>query len=89
MSLRTQPLQIAVGLAHVEDDDFGDFAQHHTFLDQGSWDQLHIYDFPGEQQGEVAAMDLQIAFRPSAGWLQVVRARRPNSLFYEKDYMSY
>ncbi|KAH7713268.1 hypothetical protein AAVH_19382, partial [Aphelenchoides avenae] len=82
VSLRTHSIRISVILARVEDEGLRDFA---PYLFYRARDDLLIYDFPDAHDGEDAAMHLQVAFRPSVGYLQIVRARRTNRLFYEQD----
>ncbi|KAH7713279.1 hypothetical protein AAVH_19393, partial [Aphelenchoides avenae] len=82
VSMRTQPLRITGGLERVEEEDLRDFAPYVFYRQR---DDLLSYDFPDEQNGDSATMHLRIAFRPSASYLQIVRARRPNRLFYEPD----
>lgn len=81
--MRTQSLKISVNLARVDEEDLRDFAQHLSNRDREARWYLLIYDFPGKARGEAAAFDFQIAFRPSASWLQIVRAPRPSPLFYK------
>lgn len=85
MSVRTRPLRIIVSPSPVEDEDLREFAQHLSLHRRGESWQIRMYDFPGEQQGAVAAMDLQIVLRSEGNKLVLIRARRPHNFFYKSD----
>ncbi|KAH7723027.1 hypothetical protein AAVH_09500 [Aphelenchoides avenae] len=85
VSVRTRPLRIIVSPSPVEDEDLREFAQHLSLHRRGESWQIRMYDFPGEQQGAVAAMDLQIVLRSEGNKLVLIRARRPHNFFYKSD----
>lgn len=84
MSKRTQPLQIVVSSVSFEEEDYRDFAQLLSYFRRGRPRQQRIYDFPAEQHGTDAAMHTQIVLIEDIT-LVMLRARRPNPLFYESD----
>ncbi|KAH7700286.1 hypothetical protein AAVH_32595 [Aphelenchoides avenae] len=84
VSTRTQSLKIVVSPSPVEDEDLRDFSQHLSYCYRGKWNQLRIYDFPGEQHGAAAAIHLQIVLHPDKR-LEIFRALRHDLLFFESD----
>lgn len=82
--MRTQPLRIFVSAVPVEDEDLRDFALHLSYRDRGTPEELRIYDFPGAQQGTIAAIHLQIALYWGNS-LELIRARRPHVYFKKLD----
>ncbi|KAH7708165.1 hypothetical protein AAVH_24593 [Aphelenchoides avenae] len=84
VSKRTKPLRIVVGPPRFEEEDLRDFAQQLSYSFRGKPYQQRIYNFPGERHGPVAAIDLQIVLH-NDHTLELIRARRPHTLFYESD----
>ncbi|KAH7697353.1 hypothetical protein AAVH_35565 [Aphelenchoides avenae] len=85
VSARAQPFRILASWPRVEEEDLRDFSQHLSYRQRGTPHQLRIYDFPGEQQGAVAPMDLQITLYDGDDTLAMIRAQRPNFFFWESD----
>lgn len=84
MSTRTHPLRVIVSPVPVEDEDLRDFAQHVSYRQRGTPEQLRIYDFPGEQHGAINAMHLRIVLHPN-NKLVMLRAQRHHEFFQDSD----
>ncbi|KAH7708156.1 hypothetical protein AAVH_24584 [Aphelenchoides avenae] len=85
LSTHTQRLQICVSPIRFKDEDLRDFAQHLSYRNRGETFQQRIYDFPGELHGAAGAMHLQIVLSQENDGLEMIRALRPDTLFYEPD----
>ncbi|KAH7723031.1 hypothetical protein AAVH_09504 [Aphelenchoides avenae] len=85
VSTRKQPFRIVASWPRVEEEDLRDFSQHLSYRDRGTPNQLRIYDFPGEQHGTDASIDMQITLNDGDDTLAMIRAQRPNRFFWESD----
>lgn len=62
--MRTLPHRIEVSPLRFEDEDLRDFA-HHLSSKHGRDVEWSTYEFPGEQRGDGAAMDMEITLERS------------------------
>ncbi|KAH7699053.1 hypothetical protein AAVH_33844, partial [Aphelenchoides avenae] len=81
-SARTQALRVVVSQVRFDEEDLRDFAQNVSYRDRGMPWETRIYDFPDGQHGAGAAMHLQLVLHPDKR-LEMIRAQRPNPLFYQ------